>query len=62
MTRKPSKITPFQVGDMVREKGFNIPRRVDAVGRDEPFVGYIMVSGMVGWHTATRFEKVEGDK
>jgi len=55
MTRKPPP--PFEVGDMVREIGGRVTRRVDAVGRDEPFVGYIMVSGVLGWCAATRFER-----
>lgn len=61
VTRKARYVPPFKVGDLVRNKEFGpdaIPRRVDAVGRDEPFVGYVMVSGMLGWHAATRFEKV----
>jgi hypothetical protein len=50
---------PLKPGDTVRNGG--LYHNVEAVGRGDMLAGYIMVSGLLGWHAANRFEKVPKD-
>jgi hypothetical protein len=58
--RKPKEFPKFEVGDIVQkiEWGPTAERRtVEAVGDQDHTLGYIKVSGLIGWHSARGFVK-----
>lgn len=57
-SRKPKEFPKFEVGNMVQKTEYGPMaehRRVEAVGEQDHVIGYIQVSGLLGWHSARRF-------
>jgi hypothetical protein len=51
---------PIRVGDIVRQCHFGpkaLPRTVEQIGCDDHTAGHVVVTGLLGWHLAKRFEK-----
>ena len=59
-SRKPKEFPRFDVGDMVQKIEYGPTaqlRRVEAIGNQDYTLGYIRVSGLLGWHSARGFVK-----
>lgn len=60
MTKSPKIFPFFKVGDTVRKIEWGPKaelRTVEAVGDQDHTLGYIKVSGLIGWHSARGFAK-----
>jgi hypothetical protein len=58
--RKPKEFPKFEVGDIVQKIEWGPKaehRKIEAVGDQPHTLGYVQVSGLLGWHSARGFAK-----
>jgi hypothetical protein len=58
---KPKEFPKFNVGDVVQKIAYGPMaehRTIEAVGEQDHVLGYVQVSGLLGWHSARGFAPV----